>query len=118
GYRSYCCLLAGHWFINMLKHVWKPFLLPQLMSSRFASQKAQKSLANVNLNDELAKKGDSSKFDVDTLPKNATDNFLIEFKKRKPTYDQLFEYQIDEKPHLKSKPVSNSFLSPDFKIFL
>lgn len=47
-----------------------------------------------------------------------TDNFLIEFNKRKPTYDQLFEYTIDSKLHDTPKFKDNSFISADFKLFM
>lgn len=103
----------------MLKHSLRAGLVARAMSCRFVSQNAPKNEATVaDAKNELSKKGDPSEFSIESIPKSAKDNFLIEFKKRKPSYDQLFEYQIDEKPHLKAKPLIKSMLSPDFKIFL
>jgi len=68
--------------------------------------------------DTLPEPKNTTKFDISQLPKEASDNFLIEFKGRKPTYDQLFEYTIDEKPHMKEKNVPQSFVSTNFQISL
>lgn len=56
-------------------------------------------------------------FDISSLPKNVKDNFLIEFNKKVPTYDQLFEYKIDEKIYNKQTTFLNEskFLSNEFK---
>src|SRR5699024_9364610 len=83
---------------TMLKQVWRvSSVVPGRVSQRLLSQQASKSVAKVE-------------------SPSGKENQL--WPKRKHTYDQIFEYQIDEKPHLKSKPVSSSFISPDFKIFL
>lgn len=97
-------------------------VLPRLVlfPCRTLSQQASKSVvkSDSKKEDELVQK-DGQSFDVQTLPKKAKDNFLIEFKDRKPSYDQIFEYQIDEKPHEKlSRPIVKSYISADMKIFL
>lgn len=92
-----------------------------LLPCRTLSQQTSKSVikSDSKKEDELAEKDGQEKFDVEKLPKTAKDNFLIEFKDRKLSYDQIFEYQIDEKPHEKlSRPIVKSFISPDMKIFL
>lgn len=57
----------------------------------------------------------SKSFDISSLPKDTKDNFLIEFNKKLPTYDQLFEYKIQEKDFNKKKSFLNDLLSTDFK---
>lgn len=98
-------------------------LLPRLalLPRRGLSQQEPKAVVSSESKqtDEVAEKDEQDKFDVQKLPKSAKDNFLIEFKKRNLSYDQIFEYQIDQKPHEKlSRPIVKSLISPDMKIFL
>ncbi|XP_046916288.2 distal membrane arm assembly component 2 [Dermatophagoides farinae] len=56
-------------------------------------------------------------FDISLIPQAAKDNFVIQFNKHVPTYDQLFEYHIDKKLYNLNRYISESrFLSVDFKI--
>lgn len=55
---------------------------------------------------------------LERIPKDAQDNFLVEFNKKKPKYEQLFEYKVNEKEHNVLKFTSISYLSVDVKVFL
>lgn len=102
----------------MFKSILRPAQILRLTSLRPLSKQSEISVPESESKSELVKQNQDQKFDINSLPKNASDNFLIEFQKRKPTYDQLFEYTTEEKAYEKSKPVSKSYLSPDAKIFL
>ena len=94
-------------------------ILIRLFSSGQLKPNEDKDTSVVEKRDNVAvKTKPENTFSVDMIPEKASDNFLIEFNKRKPTYDQLYEYMIDEKPHLLSKPVDNSYISPDFQLKL
>ncbi|KAH9413656.1 ATP synthase subunit s-like protein [Dermatophagoides pteronyssinus] len=61
----------------------------------------------------------TEKFDISLIPKQARDNFVIQFNKEIPTYDQLFEYHIDKKLYNIDRIITKSrFFSVDFKVKL
>lgn len=85
---------------------------------RQLSQQTQSDTKIVQRDKEDEEVAIKEKIKTELLSQKSTDNFLIEFNQRKPTYDQIYEYQIDVKEHSKEKFQDRSFMSPDVKIFL
>lgn len=96
----------------MLRH-WKTCYFPVRALSHQTKLSATKTGE-----DKSKSEVQSPQFNADMLPSKSDDNFLIEFNQRKPTYDQLFEYNLDEKKYNRSQFEDKSYLSPEVKIFL
>ncbi|OTF78439.1 hypothetical protein BLA29_008586, partial [Euroglyphus maynei] len=94
------------------------------LSSQVNNNKLDKSSSTIikiddekNLTEDDRNNQDGGKFDISLIPQKARDNFVIQFNKEVPTYDQLFEYHIDKRLYEINRFISESrFLSVDFKV--
>ncbi|KAF7489133.1 hypothetical protein SSS_08001 [Sarcoptes scabiei] len=92
------------------------FLLVNHFRTKNGSKTAVSNQSSESTNETTQKDHLKSEKDLSLIPQSAKDNFLIEFNKKIPTYDQLFEYQIDLKLYDRHRFINESkILTPDFK---